>query len=131
MGTAMTESAPREGWLLFDDSCGVCRTWINRVQGIVRRRGFEIAPLQADWVARQLDLAPEQRLHDFRLLLPSGQQKVGADAYRYVMRRIWWAYPLYLMSIMPIGRGIFDWSYRTFARNRHKISKTCRLPGAG
>lgn len=127
----MTESAPREGWLLFDDSCGVCRRWVTRVQGIVRRRGFEIAPLQADWVAQQLDLSPEQRLHDFRLLLRDGQQRVGADAYRYVMRRIWWAYPLYLLSIVPIGRGIFDWSYRTFARNRHKISKACRLPGAG
>jgi hypothetical protein len=50
--------------------------------------------------------------------------------YRYVMRRIWWAYPLYLLSMVPGLSRVFDWSYRTFARNRTVISASCDLPRA-
>ncbi len=43
------------------------------------------------------------------------------------MRRIWWAYPLYLLSVAPLLRQAFDWGYRTFAENRYRISGACRL----
>ena len=117
------------GWVLYDDSCGFCRRWIPFWRETLLRRGFEIAPLQSDWVARIV--APEEdRLFDLRLLLADGTQVRGANVYRHVMRRIWWAYPLYLLAIAPLLRRIFDWSYRTFAINRYRISRACRLtPG--
>jgi predicted DCC family thiol-disulfide oxidoreductase YuxK len=37
--------------------------------------------------------------------------------------------PLYYLSILPILRKLFDAGYRAFADNRHRISRTCRLPG--
>jgi predicted DCC family thiol-disulfide oxidoreductase YuxK len=46
------------------------------------------------------------------------------------MRRIWWAYPLYLISVAPVSRLVFDWGYRTFAANRYRISGACRLKPA-
>jgi hypothetical protein len=45
------------------------------------------------------------------------------------MRRIWWAYPLYLLSVTPLLRGAFDRAYRAFADRRHHVSRLCRLPG--
>jgi hypothetical protein len=45
------------------------------------------------------------------------------------MQRIWWAYPVCLFSVTPLGRNIFDWSYRKFATNRHPISRACKMPG--
>ena len=39
------------------------------------------------------------------------------------MRRIWWAYPLYLLSAAPLLSRVFDWAYRTFAINRHRFSR--------
>ena len=57
----------------------------------------------------------------------NGRQIGGADVYRHVMRRIWWAYPLYLFSIAPLSRRAFDWGYRTFAANRYRISGACRF----
>jgi hypothetical protein len=41
------------------------------------------------------------------------------------MRRIWWAYPLYLFSIAPLGKHVFNRAYRSFADHRHWISHTC------
>ncbi len=52
----------------------------------------------------------------------------GADAYRFAFRRIWWARPLYLLSVTPGLRGLFDRGYRTFAENRYRVSKACRIP---
>ena len=62
-----------------------------------------------------------------RLLLQDGRQICGADVYRYVLRRIWWAFPLYVFAVVPLGRQVFDWGYRTFARNRFIVSQTCGL----
>ena len=44
------------------------------------------------------------------------------------MRRLWWGYPLFLLSIVPGLSRIFDWSYRTFARHRSRILGGCGLP---
>ncbi len=118
-----------EGWILYDDSCGICRRWVPFWENTLRKRGFEIAPLQADWVKTKLPLSEAALLQDLRLLLPDGKIISGADTYRYAMERIWWARPIYLFSIAPVGRNIFDWGYRRFAANRHKISTACQWPG--
>jgi len=117
------------GWILYDDSCGICRRWVPFWENTLRKRGFEIAPLQADWVKAKLELSEAAMLQDLRLLLPDGNLISGADTYRYAMKRIWWATPVYLFSIAPFGRNIFDWCYRRFAANRHQISRACQLPG--
>lgn len=116
------------GWVLFDDSCGFCGRWVRYWARTLHAHGFEIAPLQADWVRKRLGAPPEENLlRDLRLLLDDGRQVHGADAYRYVMKRIWWAYPFYFLSIAPLLRHLFDWGYRTFADNRYHFSRACRL----
>jgi predicted DCC family thiol-disulfide oxidoreductase YuxK len=126
----MNDAQPKPaGWILYDDSCGICRRWVPFWETTLRKRGFAIAPLQADWVKEKLFLDEAARLQDLRLLLPDGKLISGAETYRYAMKRIWWAYPIYLLSIAPFGRKIFDWSYRRFAANRHQLSQLCQLPG--
>ena len=115
------------GWVLYDDSCGYCQRWIPFWESTLRRRGFAISALQAPWVSRTLRLGEDELVSDLRLVLADGRQISGADVYRYVMRRIWWAYPLYLVSVAPLFRRAFDWGYRTFADNRYRISRACRL----
>jgi predicted DCC family thiol-disulfide oxidoreductase YuxK len=116
-------------WILYDDSCGICRRWVPFWERTLQKRGFEIAPLQADWVKEKLQLSECDLLQDLRLLLANGDTIQGANTYRYAMKRIWWAYPVYLFSIAPIGRKIFNWSYRKFATHRHQISRACKIPG--
>jgi predicted DCC family thiol-disulfide oxidoreductase YuxK len=113
------------GWILYDNSCGFCRRWVPWWQRALRRRGFEIAPLQTEWVQAQLKLDDADLLNDLRLLLPDGSQVCGADVYRHATRRLWWAWPVYLFSVTPGLRLVFDWGYRTFARNRYRVSAAC------
>jgi predicted DCC family thiol-disulfide oxidoreductase YuxK len=116
-----------DGWVLYDATCGFCSRWIPFWAGTLAKQRLGIAPLQSDWVAQKLNLPPAALVYDLRLLFRDGSQIVGADVYRYVMRRIGWAWPLYLLSITPVCSRIFDWSYRTFAANRYRVSKVCRL----
>ncbi|HEX5791064.1 MAG TPA: DCC1-like thiol-disulfide oxidoreductase family protein [Luteolibacter sp.] len=115
------------GWILYDDSCGFCRRWMPFWENALRRRGYGIAPLQEPWVMKALKLPAEHLLDDLRLLLADGTHLAGAEVYRHAMKRIWWAYPLYLISIIPGFRYLFDAAYRTFARNRYRVSGACRL----
>ena len=117
------------GWVLFDGSCGFCRSWVLYWADTLRTRGFEIAPLQDTWVRERLALSDEgDLLRDLRVLLDSGGELCGANAYRFVMRRIWWTYPLYLLSVTPLLRRLFDSGYRAFADNRYHFSRSCELP---
>ena len=118
------------GWVLYDDSCGFCRRWVPFWKETLRKRGFAIAALQSEWVQQRLSMPDADLLQDLRLLLVDGNQVRGADVYRYVMARTWWAYPLYLLAAAPLLRRGFDWGYRTFAVNRHRFSRACRLPVA-
>jgi len=123
----MTER-PIVGWGLYDDSCGFCRRWVPFWAATLSKRGFMIAPLQSEWVVKRLTSPEDDLLSDLRLLLADGTDVRGADVYRHAMRRIWWAYPFYVLSIMPLLRRLFDWAYRTFADSRYHVSRACRLP---
>ncbi len=125
----MVPIEPPAGWILYDDSCGFCRNWVPWWAGTLQKRGFAVAPLQSDWVRAKLTLSEVELISDLRLLLPDGRQISGANVYRHVMQRIWWAWPFYLLSVAPILHVVFDWGYRTFAINRFLVSRACRLPG--
>ena len=120
---------PPAGWVLYDDSCRFCRQWVPYWAETLGKRGFSIAPLQSAWVQERLNAPGDELLDDLRLLLPDGRQVRGADVYRYVMRRIWWTYPLYLLSVTPLLSRVFDRAYRHFAVNRYRFSRACGLPG--
>ena len=124
---AFGENKLSTGWILYDDSCGFCRRGVWFWEKALRRRGFGIAALQEPWVMEKLKLPPVILLDDLRLLLTDGTHLAGADAYRYAMRRIWWTTPLYLFSVLPGCRWIFDSAYRLFAQNRHRLSAACGL----
>ena len=117
-----------KGWVLYDGNCGFCSRWVPFWGRTLAKRGFRIAPLQDDWVAYKFGVSEDELIADFRLLLASGEKIAGADVYRYLMRRIWWATPIYLISTFPLLRRLFDAGYRAFADNRYWISRTCHLP---
>ncbi len=118
---------PTNGWLLYDGSCGFCDRWVQFWKPIIGKRGFGVAPLQSDFVKARIAMPEDILLQDLRVLLINGKIISGANAYRYLMRRIFWAYPLFVLSIIPILSSLFDWGYRTFANHRHRVSKVCRI----
>ncbi len=115
------------GWVLYDARCGICSKWVPFWAPTLARLGLGIAPLQSAWVTARLGLSPDAVLADIRLLLRDGHQLAGADVYRFVIRRLWWAYPLYIAAVAPGTRRLFNLAYRAFAERRLRISKACGI----
>jgi predicted DCC family thiol-disulfide oxidoreductase YuxK len=121
---------PREGWILYDGTCGFCFRWVHFWEPIVRRRGFGIKDLQSASAEGSLDIPAENLLDDIRVLTAQGELHSGADAYLYVARRVWWAWPLYALFSLPGFRWLLHMGYRWFNQNRYRISRACPLPPA-
>src|SRR5688572_16923122 len=107
-GTVAMLPQPREGWVLYDAACGICSRWVPSWGPTLQRLGLGVAPLQSPWVEDRTGLAAAELLSDLRLLRPDGRLISGAEVYRFIMRRLWWAYPLYLLSEVPGLRSLFD-----------------------
>jgi len=116
------------GWVLYDGGCGFCSWWVPRWERTLARRSFRIASLQTPWVRERVRMDDAELLKDIRLLLADGTRLDGADVYRHVMRRIWWARPVAFFASLPGLRRLFDGGYRAFARHRLGVSRACGLP---
>jgi len=118
------------GWVLYDGTCAVCSRWVPFWARTLARIGLDTAPLQSQWVRAQTGMSDELLLKDIRVLLKDGTLYSGAEAYFYCMKRIWWAWPLYVVFELPVFNAMFRLCYRAFAQNRYKISRVCRLKTA-
>lgn len=119
---------PREGWILYDGRCGFCFRWVHFWKKAVERRGFAIKDLQSASADGTLQIPEERLLDDVQVLTRSGKLESGADAYLYVSRKIWWAWPFYGIFRLFGFNSILWWGYRWFNRNRYLISRHCSLP---
>ncbi len=119
---------PLEGWILYDGGCGFCFRWVHFWKKVVESRGFKIKDLQSASADGSLKIAQEQLLDDIQVLTSVGKLESGADAYLYVARRIWWAWPFYAVFNLPGFNWMLWLGYRWFNRNRYRISRHCPLP---
>lgn len=101
--------------IYFDGSCGMCSASAKRFERIVGSRGFKFAPFEGE--------APDE----MKLRTRDGRMLGGADALIYIARRIWWAWPVWVISLVPGARWLMRRLYSRVARNRHRISGACRI----
>jgi predicted DCC family thiol-disulfide oxidoreductase YuxK len=115
------------GWVLYDGACGFCSWWIPFWRKTINRTGYDIAPLQAGWVKEQLNEPEELVNKDIVLLFNDGRKLIGADAYIFGMKTVWWSAPAgYLLSLPGFKQATWLF-YKIFNRNRFFVSKVCRL----
>jgi len=119
-----------QGWVFYDGDCALCREFASRFEKILTRRGFDLAPFQAPWARECLDLDVSQPLVEMRLLTREGLQLGGADAIIFLSRKIWWAWPLFLVAQLPGVRRALWVGYRWIAARRHCVGNRCvvRVP---
>ena len=116
------------GCLFYDGECPLCRDAARRAAGILNRHGIDLRPLQSPGAREMLGLRQAELLRETRLLLADGRSFGGADAVLEIARRIWWASPLWLLSLVPGAKSILRSLYRVIAANRHCVDGVCKLP---
>jgi predicted DCC family thiol-disulfide oxidoreductase YuxK len=119
---------PRVGWVLYDGGCGFCFRWVHFWEKMIERRGFSLQDLQSAWEAGSLNIPKQNLLDDILIMTRDGNLQSGADAYLFVARRIWWAWPFYAIFHLPGFNWVLWQGYHWFNRNRYLISRHCPLP---
>ena len=115
------------GIIFYDGSCGACCHFIGNNSRLLSACGFSSAALQEEWVAESTGIPLETLLTDIHLITPDEGVYRGADAYRYIFKKVWWLKPLYALTSLPLLRTFFDYSYKFIADRRRLISKICGL----
>ncbi|WP_426168068.1 thiol-disulfide oxidoreductase DCC family protein [Pseudoduganella sp. S-14] len=116
--------------LFFDNACPFCRSEMSRLRRWDRAGrlafvdiaapGFDPAPLGTSLAAMNTEL------HGLRA---DGAMLVGTDAIlaAYTLAgRAWLVWPLRVAALRPMLAA----AYRSFARNRYRISRWLRIDGA-
>jgi predicted DCC family thiol-disulfide oxidoreductase YuxK len=114
--------------IYYDDECGLCRDMLRRFGRTLARRRFTFVPLQSPGAARVLGVSDEHLLDEMRVRLDDGAVCGGASAVTAIARRIWWAWPLWVLSRLPGAMPLLNIAYRWVARSRHCLNGTCARP---
>jgi predicted DCC family thiol-disulfide oxidoreductase YuxK len=115
------------GWVLYDGACGFCSWWIPFWKKTINKTGYDIAALQEKWVREKLNVTEELVNKDIVLLMNDGRKLVGADAYIFGMKKVWWSSPAGYLISLPGFKQLTWLFYKIFNRNRFFVSKVCRL----
>ena len=119
--TQQTANKDHADWVLYDGDCPMCIKWAGRFASSLRRRRFDLAPLQTPWVRTRLGLRESELPSEMLLLSSAGGVLRGADAIVFLARRIWWAWPFYVFASLPGVMHVLRSMYRHVASHRKCI----------
>lgn len=129
-----TVTRPARDTVLFDGHCRFCRGQIALLRRLDACGSLEFLSLHEPSVAREFpELAPEDLMRQMYVIDTAGRARGGAEAVRYLTRRLPLLWPMALPLHVPGSLPLWAALYRFVARHRYRIAGTCdegtcRLP---
>lgn len=111
--------------VIFDGKCNACKLAARRMHSLdVGQRRLTFLSLHDERVAeRYPDLHPDDLMAQMYVVDTAGNRHGGADAIRYLSRRLPMLWPLAPLLHIPGTAKLWRWMYRGIARNRYWISR--------
>lgn len=125
MNTEITDTI--NGMVFFDAECPMCQRLAQRFGPLLHQRGFEMVPLQTDWVAPILKVEPAELLEEMHLLCTDGRVLRGVEAYLEFARHGWFTHWLVPLARLPIIYRVLNRCYRYTAAHRHCVGGHCKI----
>ncbi len=118
---------PNAFLVIWDGRCNFCRAQVERLGRFDLRRQLSYISLHDPRVTSWYpDLTYQQLMDQLWVVTASGQRFGGADAGRFLSRRLpglWWLAPL---LHIPFSMPLWRWLYNKIAQRRYLISgRTC------
>lgn len=132
------EQRPEADVVIYDGQCRICTAQIQRLARFDGAGRLAYLSLHDPEVARRFpDLSYDDMMAAMYVVDQQGRRHRGADAVRYLSRRLprlWWLAPL--MHI-PFSMPLWRWMYAQVANRRYKFGRieescdggTCHLHG--
>lgn len=123
---SLSESDLRDT-VLYDGHCRFCTASINSLRRLDGKDRLRYVSLHDPSVSADFpDLTSDQMMKEMWIATPDGRRFPGADAIRYLSRKLPILYPLAPIMHFPGMMPIYRFIYRWIARNRYRIAgKNC------
>lgn len=122
--------------VIYDGQCNFCISQINNLKRLDLWRTLQFVSLHDPLVKSACpDLSFEQLMEEMWVVTPEGSKYGGADALRYLSRKLPLLWPLAPLLHIPASRPLWAWMYRKVAQRRYAIAGkncsegTCSLHG--
>jgi predicted DCC family thiol-disulfide oxidoreductase YuxK len=122
------DSNPDADVVIFDGVCKFCRAQVGRLRRLdLRGDRLTFLSLHDPRVSeRYPDLTHETLMEQMFVIDSSGRRHGGADAVRYLSRRLPAIWILAPLLHIPFSAGLWRWCYRQIAKRRYKLAgKSC------
>ncbi len=128
---------PKQDTVLYDGNCRFCIGQVGMLRRLDLGRRFDFRSCHDASVATDFpELSLDELLSQMYVVDVAGQARGGADAVRYLSRKMAPLWPLAILLHIPGTMPLWKACYRFIARNRYRIagrtascdSGTCRLP---
>lgn len=129
-----TQTKPDRDTVLYDGQCRFCRSQIGILRRLDWGRQLQFTSLHDPSVAADFPEIPQSRLRDEMVIVDRvGRARGGAEAVRYLSRRLPPLWPLAVLLHIPGSLPVWRWLYAFIAKRRLLIAGrcddgTCRLP---
>lgn len=118
------ETSPDADVVIFDGECNFCRGQVNNL------RRFDIGGNKLSFLSlhdprlseRYPDLSHDQLMEEMVVVDRRGRRHGGADAVRYLTRRLPLLWVIAPILHLPGSAGLWRWLYQQVARQRYKLA---------
>lgn len=121
-----TATKPDRDTVLYDGACRFCRGQIALLRRLDPCRRLTFTSLHEPSVAEDFpELSPEDLHARMYVVDRAGQARGGAEAVRYLSRRLPLLWPLAVPLHVPGSLPLWQALYGFVARNRYRIAGRC------
>lgn len=118
------ESRPDADVVIYDGKCGFCRSQVQRIARWDRGGRLAFLSLHDPVVAQRYgDLPPERLMQEMAIVDQAGRRHWGAEAFRYLTRRLPRLWPLAPLMHVPLSLPLWRFLYRQVAKRRYRLGK--------
>ena len=108
--------------LIYDGHCRMCRAQVERLHRWDSRKSLAFLSLHDPQVASRFpDLSYDELMQQMVLVDGAGHRHRGAEAVRYLSRRLPRLWPLVPILHLPGSLPLWRWCYRRVANWRYRL----------
>jgi predicted DCC family thiol-disulfide oxidoreductase YuxK len=130
----VTATKPARDVVVYDGACRFCRGQVGLLRRLDLAGNLSLVSLHDPSVGHDFpELSPDRLLSEMVVVDRQGRARGGAEAVRYLSRRLPLLWPLAPLLHIPGSLPVWGALYRMVARNRYRVAGTCdegtcRLP---
>jgi predicted DCC family thiol-disulfide oxidoreductase YuxK len=126
MPPLLIAARPQRDTVLYDGQCRFCRGQIALLRRLDLMGRLRFVSLHEPSVAEEFpELDRDDMMREMVLVDRSGHARGGAEAVRYLSRRLPLLWPLAVLFHLPGSLPVWTWLYRLVARNRYRLAGKC------